>query len=396
MSERSREAVDPMSSDEQITLVEFFERFRNASDSDVDRLRSQDPLRNEWKGPKLWSETEVVRLQMHHLLGEERVEGCYDRSLIPYEVLETLKEEDAYEPLLRQWVDVTGMGGGMLLGFRDEYLVPKKPKGDTLEYANSVYAEMCSGIELTRACYDALGIDDHAKFVQVEPMDLVEARDQLQQVCEAQSKPGFSAPCIYEGAVLAPKGDNETVLAYATWVRSLFRDLQHREEQADASVSMAQEEIKGITFSNPNKKGFHLDQAVDTLMFDTLNGRVPGAAAYLFNQLAQRWSQMRYNNLMLWRSGDLELVDVDDELRITSTAETYTSQGNNLHSRGFFEKMGLDNVGNSTPGDVAIRYGPDGAKVYILRTRTHMCARLDKVIKHSNQVVARQRSRFAT
>ncbi len=309
--------------------------------------QAQKP-RGKWHGHVLFQKTTRRRMKTIDVQRKGGVKDCYEASMIPDQAILAVQagEVDKAEDLLRK-------GKGGMLHLFD--VRPVRYGRYHKQQTESVAEQLSRQIE--------------------------EGRKRRKHTPH-----GKKSPAIYEGSVLTPQSkEDQTVLAWATWTRSLIENVMNRSPQNDESVAeIARLLEKEIALD----QGLRIEQPYgDILLFDTLNARVPGAASVLFRRLLPTWKKLGYKRVLLYRHKILQCVEPGGDRR------TGKPVGNNDASERFFRGRGMREIGTALSDVYAIREIGD-RKIRVASTEGWMMGSIDKMEKLARKIHGREKKKF--
>jgi len=321
----------------------------------------------KWSGKALWQDTKIVRLLPGDLEGESGIEGVYQRSLLPSEMITAIKEGHLreYQQNLKA---KEAQRGGMLNDFNTRPLRRQNP-GETVP---SICEQIKSDLEAT-----------------------------LQMQSGGPAEEGNRVRSIYEGRALISREGPRKILAWGTWSRSQITDIGKRTPQRDQHVAQLYAVLKSLTFDRGVSRSKLEEAAGSTILFDTLNADpdAPGAASLLFCHLCTQWLRDEYARILLWRHKVLQMVDlVEDGRKKTCTVDdAAVPQGNNDASYDFFRRRGFSDIGTRYSCLLAPRdYVQNGKSYpgYVLSTEGWMAANLHEAASLSSGIDEQTRSPY--
>ncbi|MDD5075197.1 MAG: hypothetical protein PHO54_04980 [Candidatus Peribacteraceae bacterium] len=320
-----------------------------------------------WEGKCLWERARVSRMLVADILGEDGVEGCYNRSLISAEAIQAICDgtfADLQRTMQKQGKKVTGM----LHEFSRAPVNVEDPRTAELSVRDQLLRDVPLGLQRRT------GKDDICKRTRLQP--------------------------VYRGAVLSPKTDagemlftpaasQRKVLAWATWAESLLPQADSRTRRNDVSVRQILKTVGQISLDQGIDRR-SLEQAANRiLLFDTLNAdpESPGAASILFTQLCTEWVRKQYEWILLYRHKGLQVFEQ------RRGGPLSVPQGNNDASLHFFHRRGLRDIGTRLSPVLAERELPGGAgkaaeTVRIRSTEGWMLGKLSTVQQASKEIDA--------
>lgn len=332
--------------------------------------KTAEPVRvpkrlSQWSGERLWSETAIEPMTLEDIEGERGVEGVYNRSLIPIEMISAIREGmlARYQHSLRS---AGGYRGGMLHEFRVQPLCRTNPHVSLPSVCEQIRTDLAAAMK--------------------------------RQTREEKELEGVRP--VYEGRVLVPTEGERRVLAWATWSRSRVKRVTDRrdlhEEQLRKILGTPFKIIAGV-----DDKSL-IEQARTTVLFDTLNADpdVPGGASLLFDHLCSEWTEQGFNRVLLWRHNMLRMVDLIEaagERPRWNVKGVPVPYGNNDASQAFFGRRGFGDIGTRLSGVVAPRDYQRGEKTYrgyVLSTEGWMAADLQHTAELSHELDAAARKSF--
>ena len=307
-----------------------------------------DDPRAIWRGKKLWQETIVRDLRIEDVDGELGIEACYEASLMPDDFLLSLNGPTAIDPQLPGCER-----GGMLHHFR----VQPISRHDLTAQCQTVREEIMSKL----AAASRRPVQRNGRWLG-----------------------------IYEGKVLVPKSGGP-VLAWATWTRSALNRPAKRTYANDEALADLVDTINSIRLFDGMNPSDYLVDASKTLLFDTVNGVVPGAASILFAKLTRPWMKQGYTRILLYRHKILQLAQAGLHLG----AGIVVPRGNNEQSEKFFKSRGIHDIGTLLSNVYAVRQNPKTKGVYlVLSTLAYMLGELAEVDALSKKLNDERFERF--
>ena len=329
--------------------------------------RGKRECHGEWSGKALWESTQIVRLLSGDVGGESGVEGVYQRSLLPIEMITAIKEGRLreYQQALKEREE---QRGGMLHDFNTPPLLRKKPEESAPSICEQIKRDLAAALEMR------LG---------------------------GSSRKGNRVKSIYEGKALISREGPRRILAWATWTRSQIASIDKRTPERDQHVAQLLAILKSLRFDAGVSRSKLEEEAGSTIIFDTLNADpdVQGAASLLCCHLCTQWLRDAYSRVLLWRHKGLQMVDLVDDggRQACAVDDAAVPQGNNDASQDFFRQRGFSDIGTRYSCLLAQRKYVQDDKTcpgYVLSTEGWMAANLGEAAALSSGIDKNARAQF--
>ncbi|MDD5102771.1 MAG: hypothetical protein PHX93_00035 [Candidatus Peribacteraceae bacterium] len=323
--------------------------------------------RGEWSGTALWDDTKIVRLLPGDVQGESGVEGVYQRSLLPIEMITAIQQGRLreYQQALREREE---QRGGMLHDFNTQPLRRKNPKTKVPSICEQIRGDLEAALEMQSGA----SVEEDGKIRS-----------------------------IYEGRAVVPREEPRKILAWGTYSRSQILYIAKRTPDRDQHVAQLHAVLEDLVLDKGVSQPKLEESAGSTILFDTLNADpdAPGAASLLFCHLCSLWLRDGYTRILLWRHKGLQMVDLVEEggRKTCKVDDAAVPQGNNDASYDFFRRRGFSDIGTRYSCHLAPRDYMQNEKVYpgyVLSTEGWMAGNLGQVKSLSSEIDKETHARY--